>query len=820
MPKLPSSLNRRLLLGGALGIVGIGAGAGGAALFLRPDEPATITPAGPDYPDAPPTVDFDAPRTRALELLVGGEFDPSDPEYAPAIATIESEAANLWDAMDRGDQRTAVWPDLAPVSDAANANNSYRQLYRIAVAWATPGTSQYGDETIAAAVVDSLALLYDGGYNERVEQVGNWYWWEIGTPTALLKTCVILYDHIPAERMQQYFAAVDRWCPDADMRVVNPNIHEVGANRADKAVILALRGILGEDDAKLRLARDGLSGATSDDGRHSLFQYVTEDDGFYRDGSLIQHDNVPYVAAYGTTMLASTGLAVSLLAGSAGEVTDANLPVLYDAVELSYAPFLEDGLLMDCVYGRGISRPGQRDYTNGASFITALTQLAVGAPQEYRERWHSGVKGWIERSQETFPYAGRGGIPGLSRARAILEDDAIEPAPRPEYSRVFAGMDRAVARRAGWSWALSMSSNRVAAYEMGNWENLHGWYLGDGMTYLYLRTDPGQYNDEFWPTVNPYRLPGTTVDTRVREVTAASEGMVVHLPENDVAGGAALGDRYAVAAMELVGDGSSLRAKKAWFVFDDAIVALGADITASDGRNIVTTVEHRNLGAEGAPRLSVNGDEQPSEPGWSATLDGARWVHLEGVGGYLFPSGATGLRGLRETRTGAWNDIEQGPTTGGGDTEIHSRRYATLWFDHGVSPVDGKYAYVLLPTADEAATATAAGSDNMRILANNAEVQAVTDGRMFSAHFWAAREVEGLACDGPASVLAAKNDDGYTVAIADPGRTTTKVVVELPYAASEVVEADDTIEVETGDRPRITVKTEGSLGATHTVRLR
>lgn len=817
MPTPPSSLNRRLLIGGALGIAGFGAGIGGAALLWNPREAGTL-----DTADSPPTLDFDGLRARAAELLVGAAIDPSDPEYAPAISRIDAEASVLWDDMDRGDGRSAVWSDLEPVSSAANFNNSYRQLYRIAVGWATPGTDQYGDESIAAAVVEGLALLYDGGYNEHAEEVDNWYWWEIGSPTALLKTCVLLYDRIPAERLEQYFAAVDRWCPDADMRVVNPSIHETGANRADKAVILALRGILGKDDEKLRLARDGLSGTTTDEGRHTLFQYVTEGDGFYRDGSLIQHDNVPYAAAYGTTLLSSTGLAVSLLAGSAGEVTDENLPVLYDSIELNYAPFLEDGLFMDCVYGRGISRPQQRDYHNGAQFITAVTQLAVGAPEEYRSRWYAGVKGWVERSQETFPYAEQAGIAGLDRVKAIVEDDAVEAAPRPEYTRVYADMDRALARRGDWSWALSMSSSRVAAYEMGNWENLRGWYLGDGMTYLYLPTDTAQFNDEFWPTANPYRLPGTTVDTRGREVIAAEEGMVVLLPENAVAGGAAFGDRYAVAAMDLIADGSTLRAKKAWFVLGDAVVALGADITAADGRSVVTTVEHRNLGRDGDPRITVDGDEQANDPGWSAELDAARWIHLEGVGGYVFPSGAAGLRGLRETRSGSWNEIEQGPTTGGGDIEVHSRRYATLWFDHGVSPVAGAYAYVLLPTADEAATAAFAGGTAVRILANSAAVQAISaeDNGMVAAHFWQAAGAGILSCDGPASVVVAPEDDGIAVAVADPGRTRATVTVELDYPTSEVVEADDTVSAEPGDRTRITVETDGSRGATHTVRLR
>jgi hyaluronate lyase len=817
MPEQPSALNRRtLLIGGALGLGGIGAGAGGMALFGSGDDPEAPVAVG-----SAGRLGFDDLRKRAFDLLTGGLFDAADPEFGPAVSGIDAEAAELLESMNLDEDRTALWPDLDPVSSAANFNNSYRQLYRIAVAWATPGTAQYDDEAVAAAVVDGLSLLYDGGYNEHVEQIDNWYWWEIGTPAAMLRTCVILYDRMPPERLADYLAAAAKWCPNADMRVVNPVIHERGANRADKAAIVALRGILGRDESLLRLARDGLSNAV-DDGRHSLFQYVTEGDGFYRDGALIQHDNVPYAAAYGTTLLSSTGLAVSFLAGSVGEVTDPNVPVLYDSVESGFAPFMEDGLFMDCLCGRGVSRPGQRDYQNGAGLITAVTQLAVGSPEEYRSRWAALVKGWVERSQEAFPYAEQAGVAGLGRVKRILEDDSVEAAPRPGHTRVYAGMDRVLARRPSWSWALSLSSNRVAAYEMGNWENLHGWYQGDGMTYLYLPDDPDHYNDEFWPTVDPYRLPGTTVDTREREVIAADEGMVKHLPENDVAGGAALGDRYAAAAMELIADGSTLRAKKAWFVLDDAVVALGADVTASDGRTVETTVEHRNLGTKGAQALSVNGDAQPTDVGWAADLDHARWVHLQDVGGYVFPAGAAGLRGLRETRSGAWNDIEQGPTTGGGDTTVHDRRYATLWFDHGVSPNGGSYAYVVLPAADEAATATFSGGDSVRILANTPAVQAVESEPLglVAAHFWQAGEAGGLACDGPASVLVRRGEDGITVAVADPGRTAETVTIELPYTAGELLEADDTVTAVAGDRPQITVAVGGSRGATHTARLR
>jgi hyaluronate lyase len=91
---------------------------------------------------------------------------------------------------------------------------------------------------------------------------------------------------------------------------------------------------------------------------------------------------------------------------------------------------------------------------------------------------------------------------------------------------------------------------------------------------------------------------------------------------------------------------------------------------------------------------------------------------------------------------------------------------------------------------------------------------------VLAAHFWQAGETGGLACDGPATVIVTRDEDGIAVAVADPGRSTSEVTVELPYAASEVVEIDDTVTVDAGERPRVTVKTEGSLGATHTVRLR
>ena len=123
-----------------------------------------------------------------------------------------------------------------------------------------------------------------------------------------------------------------------------------------------------------------------------------------------------------------------------------------------------------------------------------------------------------------------------------------------------------------------------------------------------------------------------------------------------------------------------MEARKSWFCVADTIVCLGAGITARDGTSIETVVHNRNLGENGACALTVDGVGQPDVLGWTAAFPHARWAHLAGHGGYVFPGG-TALRALREARTGAWRDINAG-----GSPDPVTRRYLTLWVDHGSDP--------------------------------------------------------------------------------------------------------------------------------------
>ncbi|MEU2250247.1 polysaccharide lyase 8 family protein [Streptomyces sp. NPDC019224] len=801
-------LSRRTLLaaGGATASVVLAAGPARAARN-RTQEAGQIT-----------GDDFDGLLDRARTLLTGGAFDPADPDFAVGVAALDSTAGALWDSLDRSTGRTALWSDLSPLTDPGNFGQSYTRLRTLAVAWATPGTALSGRAETAEALVGALRFAYDTAYHPTARETGNWWFWEIGAPRALMDCCVLLGGQVPAADLADYLTVVDRFCPDADRRTNSPTLPETGANRTDKAVIVALRGLLGKNTDKVASARDALSDVR-DSGRNSLFRYTTSGDGFYEDGSFVQHGEVAYTGSYGTVLLGGAAWLLSLLADSPWAVTDPNVSVMYEAVERSFVPVIFDGLMMDAVRGRAISRERAGDHQDGAAAVAAILLLATGAPADLAARWRSVVKGWLTRNRTT-PFASLASLPRLALAKAVLADQDIHPAERTTGSFVFAGMDRVVHRRPGWACTLSLSSKRISAYEAGNGENLHGWYTGDGMTYLYDGDDLGQYHDGFWPTVDPYRLPGTTVDTRPREDLGTGAGTSTYRPSNAVAGGAGLDSRYGAAAMELIGaPGSSLRARKAWFLLDNTVVALGSGITSDDGRTVETVIENRNLGADGRNQLLVDGVPRSVEQGRAGAFDRARWAHIEGVGGYVLPGGSA-LRTLREERTGTWRAIDTGADTGG-STDPVTRRYLTLWLDHGSSPAGAGYAYVLLPGASAAATAVWSASRPVRIVANDATAQAVEDRRtgLTAVHFWAAGTAAGITASGPATVLVRRRGARVSVAVADPGRTGTSVTVGLPFAVRAVAGADDTVALAPGRSPVLTVAVGGSHGRTHRAEL-
>ncbi|MFI5693401.1 polysaccharide lyase 8 family protein [Kribbella sp. NPDC051586] len=745
--------------------------------------------------------EYDVLRARWAELNTGGAIDTTDPAYADALGKLTAQAQQYAGTMITTPDRTALWPDLPLSPTSGNFSISYTRLKTIALARATTRTTDW-----AAELSGALDFLNATAYNETLKETGNWWFWEIGAPRALLDTCILAYDALEAGQLTAYLKAVDHFVPDPNRRTNSPSLRETGANRVDKSLIVALRGIVGKSADKLAAARDALSDV-AESGQNSIFTYVTTGDGFYRDGSFIQHGNLAYVGTYGNVALGGVANLIALLGGSTWAIADPNRAVLLDAVEASFAPFMTDGLMMDCVSGRAISREAAGDHRNGHATTSTVLLLAGGVAEPYASRFKALAKGWITRDR-LDDYLPGASIPEISRAKTLLADATITPVPAQPRHFQFYNQDRVVHRRPGWTFAIAMSSTRIARYEWGNGENLRGWYVGDGMTYLYTG-DQSQYYDAYWPTVDAQRMPGTTVSTQPRQPGGTGAGTGTVAAYADWVGGASYKDVAGAVGMHLINYDKTLQARKSWFCLRDSIVALGAGITGTDGYPAETVVENRNLHENGTAALLVDGRTA------AGTYDDPRWAHLDGVAGYIFPRGGR-LTTQLEDRTGSWSEINIGNDTAGSTTP-HTRRYAKLILEHGTAT--GEYAYILLPGASSRQTAERAHDPGTTVLANTANVQAIRSHPegLTLANFWVAGQVAEITSDGPASVVIGKDGRTTTVAVSDPSRTAQTLRLTIRKPTRSVVTKDDTVTVvETGKQLVLDIAVGGTNGKTHT----
>ncbi|MGN9761410.1 polysaccharide lyase 8 family protein [Streptomyces sp. SD31] len=760
------------------------------AAFLTATATATATAttitAAPAAHAADP---YDALRLRWLDIALGADYDPTAEPYATRLAETGTLARGFQTTM--APTPTSLWPGH-PYDPPAGITRSYGRLWTMTQAYVQPGTGSTADPTLLADVLRGLDHLSATIYNPSTTRYGNWWEWQIGSPRLLMDITAALHGHLGDARIAAACAAVDHFIPDAMLTDYSGT--STGANRVDLCRSVALRGILGRTPAKIALARDALS---------PVFPYVTKGDGLYADGSFVQHTWVAYSGTYGQVLLDGLGRLFALLAGSEWEVTDPNKQIVLDSVERAFAPLIHDGLIMDSVNGRAISRGYLKsddrhvmrsDHFHGQGVIAAMALLAGGASAAERERWCGRIKGWIERDTVTPILTARQfGVADLARLNAVAESP-VPAAPEPTGHHLFAAMDRAVHRRPGFVANIAMAGDRIAHYECGNGENPRGWHTGAGMLSWWAEGLGDQYTDWYWPTVDWYRLPGTTVSTlRLPDKAGGEWGE----PKPDVrwVGGTTDGE-YAAIGQHLKGLGSTLEARKSWFCAEDAVICLGAGITCADGVPVETVVDNRNLG----------------EGGTQAFVRGPGWAHLEGHGGWVVPYGD--LRTLREDRTGAWADINTTSTT-----ERRTRRWQTLWLDHGTDPTDASYVYLLMPGAGrrEVAGRAALGRRWLSVLANDKARQAVhvPSLGLTAVNFWQPGTTGPLTASAGASVLLRRGGRTATLCVSEPPRTGEPLEITWEHPVRRVLRADDSVEIlATGRRLRLRV-TPGMVCATH-----
>ncbi len=734
--------------------------------------------------------DIDAVRLRYYDRLTGNsKFTASDPDMVSTVngsstGLTNPEKTGSWDTLNKDPDRTYLWADINRTKNSADLNSTFARLRSMAYVYSLVGSPYYKNQALKDDILSALEWLYQNKYKEGMnaaERYDNWYNWEISIPKNLNDIMILLYEEMPQAQKDNFLRAIDWFLPDPRVRL--SGTVETGANLLDKANAVAMRGVVGGSSFKIA---QGLACVPNE------YIYTTKEDGVYEDGSLVQHVNIAYTGGYGAVWLGNTSELMYAFKGSRWEINDPLTMNVFSWVFDVFAPVIYNGYFMDAVNGRGMSRTRTG---SARGTILYLIRMVDSAPSEADKiKLKSFIKEVVYTDKLTENYYKSMSILDLALLKGIMNDPNIQRRGDILKTYVFAGMDRAVHIRNGFGFAISMFSDRISAFEYGNEENLHGWYTGIGMTNVY-NADAGQYYYDYWPTVNSYRLSGTTTDGVYKTPIAWAN----YYNSKDWVGGSSINGLYSSIGMDFslsLSTGSPLSGKKSWFNFDDEIVAIGSGISNTNGQKVETIVENRMIKDDGTNLLLVNGSPAVSNLGQSETLDSVRYAHLAGNVlnsdiGYYFPK-ASSIYALRESRTGSWYDINtaysKNPIT---------RNYLSLAFDHGTNPTNSSYEYVILPNKTNAGTELYSNNPDIVVLSTTNIVHAVREKTLgiTAANFFMPGNLEFISASQPASVMVEQKIGHLAVSVSDPTQKLSTLTIELDRQNYDLVSADPQVTV-------------------------
>ncbi|MCL2366335.1 MAG: S-layer homology domain-containing protein [Oscillospiraceae bacterium] len=727
--------------------------------------------------------DFERIRRNLRNTFVPYEIDVTDPDAIRVMQENDVVANELLADMNRtftDDAAGWLWPvgDRGLMHGAAQFTN----MNPLARALSFPGSVHYMCpdlfDTVERAMqwlldnafrcnfssTQSVAVwnqLYPPGHPER-EQVrsagtvnlsGNWWHREIYTSDNSVNILTLLADlGFCSELIERYGRRLNIYNPDS----VNRATGGIGtpSHQAYKTFFITMEGVLRQDEARFR---QGI--ATAFTGNQVNFNPVG--DGFHWDGSLIGHTFFASTLAYGINILESVIRTLAAVDGETfmGEPITFNQnydQLMEELLAQTYLPSIWRGVVMPSLGGRSVGR--ERFTIADIGVARVMYTLLPSFPEYMQPIVREHLKAWVTHSPELMSGRNLHTNAGL---RAIYEDAGVAAIEGVGiYAHNMQG--RTFYRGADFAFGLAINNRNANrnAVTAGNGENWRGAFTGDGMTYLHLNNDHRQFSDNFFHTVDSFRMPGTTVEVQdgwgftgfTNQLSGTggpnsgannqhTMGATVILRPTLAGGGlAAPVGEVAVTSFRqnMMGANPSMpmdnTANKSWFMIDGRILALGTNITSTTGAPVVTTIaQHRvsegvrSFVLNGALINAVSGVGQAHGPASNipstgtdfqfATrfapthIDGNSWAHLEFEGssprggtaqvGWFIPDGGAGnsaaVHSGIETRRGSWHEINIRYYTTVDD--INYDDYANLFINHGANPVADSYEYVILPNA-------------------------------------------------------------------------------------------------------------------------
>ena len=743
--------------------------------------------------------DYKQARDNWRKKLVGSPEinDMSDPVIREKVESIGKRCKEKWDSLNKNPDRRILWGDHIP-TESNELWIQYQGICDMAKGWGTYGCEYYHNEKLHTDIVEAMRWMYENMYGEaeiagtgwRDAHLFNWWYWYIAAPEFITDIFFIMEDSFTMEEKRAYLKCFE-WVYTFMRRGIK---REMALSR----ICICTKVAIALCDPK-RLYEEYVD--------YDLLLGLGElEEGPRIDYTQWTH-GFPMNLGYGRLNLDRVLYAASALAGTALEYPSPKQYNQFEVVKYMFEPGIYKTRGMTMLRGRATAG---REISSGAAAI-AYMLIMIGIYGKDEDEY---IKHMVKRNavtSETLAYIkNAGSILDCTILDSIMRDTEVSAENDYEYAHAWFTGDRAVQHRNNYAFGIAMSSNREFTYECINGENKTGWHTGDGATYLYTDYDDSSFDGDNSLSKNiniAYRFPGTTEDSRERAIVSIRSTCPWH-PSKHFAGSINFEDKYLTAAMDfeafhfegpVQGDPddsgyggplpvhfNDLVGKKAWFCFDDEIVALGAGINSSMDSEVRTTLDHRRIvrDSERSIFYKIKGEdavECEREP-YEKSLCDAEWVLVEGHAGYVF---------LDKTlaHLGRYDCAEAG-----------GQSFFEIRCEHGKNPKDSSYAYAILPYADKIRAEKYASSPEVELLSNTSKLQTVREKnlRLSSYVFYEAGKCGAVESDSGIIVMIKERNGALDFALTDPTHLLKRARITLD-GVYEAVEKNPKLTVSVSD---------------------
>ena len=641
-----------------------------------------------------------------------------------------------------------TWPGIDYVDTTRIAFQHTRHLDNLvsmALAYKQEGSALRKNKTLKKKF--DLALDH---WLEKDYICENWWNNQIGTPTTMVQLLYIMDKDLSRQQVEKMLAIAGR--ANMDASGARPS-----GDRARIASILAQtqlwsRNVEGvEEVLKIIEGEVKFSGEepmvkTADGGRAHP-NYFAGGRGMQRDYSFHHRpDRVNNTSSYGTSYM-------NAIVDWAVKVKDTRFRFSEKTVHTLVDYFL-DGICKQMVYGTMVD-PGvrNRDIARPSGFRRRAqdTPFVLRGNTALPERLLTIADGYRQAELEEIIAARKG-----------------DHSHTPSFAKFFWQTEHFAFQRPGFYTSVRMFSTRNKNMEEPyNGEGLTNHYRADGTNYLSVT---GEEYANIYAVYDFRKIPGATI---MQDASMPPENQIQKSGLMDFVGGVTDG-LYGAVAFDFISPHDPLQARKSWFFFDDAYVCLGSRIRSEGGKEVYTTLNQCYL--KGDVKLSTGG-ETVVVPNGEHALSQPAWV-LHNQVGYVFLDAPMQAGLLNKTVTGNWQRLNRQTTVSKGTVQDD---IFALWINHGPRVNDGRYAYAVLPNADEARVKAFSARPDVELVSNTKDLQAVYHPGLGIGYavFYSGGSVRlgdvTLTADTPLLMMVyAKDGKAARIAVSDPSRKLLK----------------------------------------------